>query len=151
MKTYSEKLQSPAWQKKRLEILNRDEFECKGCGDNKTQLHVHHLEYTSNDPAKEDNDNLITLCSKCHKAIHSNNKLDKLKVIDGINESLCITDYISIENGFVELIIEHKSKELIIRRIYDPNYEEKYTQDFVMNKTALSELVKFIRINKCRL
>jgi 5-methylcytosine-specific restriction endonuclease McrA len=32
-KTYSELLKSPKWQKKRLEIMSRDKFTCKKCGD----------------------------------------------------------------------------------------------------------------------
>lgn len=42
---YSEKLKDPRWQKKRLEILNRDEFACRFCGDNKSTLNVHHISY----------------------------------------------------------------------------------------------------------
>ena len=30
---YSEKLKDPRWQKKRLEILERDNFRCQYCGD----------------------------------------------------------------------------------------------------------------------
>lgn len=49
--TYSDKLKSPKWQKKRLEIMKRDKFACKLCGDTETQLHVHHKEYINgNDP-----------------------------------------------------------------------------------------------------
>ena len=62
--TYSEKLKHPKWQKKRLQILSRDKFTCKKCGDTETQLHVHHKEYISgNDPWDYDNDLLITVCA----------------------------------------------------------------------------------------
>ena len=30
---YSEQLKSPKWQKKRLEIMQRDKFTCQLCGD----------------------------------------------------------------------------------------------------------------------
>jgi hypothetical protein len=64
---YSEKLKNPKWQKKRLEIMKRDKFQCKLCGDTETQLHVHHKEYiTGNDPWEYNNGQLITLCEKCH-------------------------------------------------------------------------------------
>jgi len=31
MSTYAEKLKHPLWQRKRLEILNRDGFKCAQC------------------------------------------------------------------------------------------------------------------------
>ena len=46
--TYKEKLLDPRWQKKRLEILNRDNFTCQCCGDDKKTLNIHHKYYNSN-------------------------------------------------------------------------------------------------------
>lgn len=40
---YSEKLKNPRWQKKRLEIFERDGWKCRACQDEKSTLHVHHL------------------------------------------------------------------------------------------------------------
>lgn len=65
-KTYSGKLKDPRWQKKRLEILNRDDFTCWHCGSLKKTLHVHHYAYVG-DPWEADNELLITLCEDCHK------------------------------------------------------------------------------------
>ena len=59
---YSEQLKSPMWQKKRLEILNRDNFTCQDCGDTESQLQVHHKSYVFGNKVWEyDNDNLVTL------------------------------------------------------------------------------------------
>jgi hypothetical protein len=70
-KTYAEKLESPKWQRKRLEIFSRDNWACKWCGNDKDHLHVHHLKYLSNrEPWDYDDDNLITLCYKCHEQAH---------------------------------------------------------------------------------
>lgn len=69
-KTYSEKLQDPRWQKKRLLIMQRDGFKCTKCGDTKTTLHVHHKRYTHEDPWKHLNSDLTTLCANCHKNEH---------------------------------------------------------------------------------
>ena len=64
---YSEKLKDPRWQKKRLEIFERDGWRCKNCGDDKATLAVHHLFYRSNtDPWDYLNKDLITLCEECH-------------------------------------------------------------------------------------
>lgn len=67
MNNYSQKLKDPRWQKKRLEILGRDDFECKICGDSKSTLHVHHRAYIwGNDPWDYMDDVFITLCESCH-------------------------------------------------------------------------------------
>ena len=66
--TYAEKLKDPRWQKKRLEILNRDKFECQGCGSTEKELHVHHCFYLKNtEPWDHPNKSLLTLCIDCHK------------------------------------------------------------------------------------
>mgnify|MGYP001454581542 CR=1 FL=1 len=70
-KTYLEKLKDPRWQKKRLEILNRDNWRCRACEADDEELHVHHISYITDDPWDEDNDNLVTLCSECHKTWHT--------------------------------------------------------------------------------
>lgn len=64
--TYSDKLKNPKWQKKRLEILNRDNFECQFCYDKETMLCVHHISYNGQ-PWEQKNELLITLCENCHK------------------------------------------------------------------------------------
>lgn len=66
-KTYAEKLLDPRWQKKRLEILSRDEFTCRFFEDKTTTLHIHHFNYPkSGNPWDSDEIDLITYCSHCH-------------------------------------------------------------------------------------
>lgn len=80
---------SSAWQKKRLEILKRDRFECQDCRKRletavaesielkeyekkiRRATEVHHIKELKEHPelALED-DNLISLCSKCHNKRH---------------------------------------------------------------------------------
>lgn len=78
---YSRKLASPKWQKKRLIILNRDKWKCRYCGDDKTELHVHHLKYTGKNPEDAPNKDLITACADCHYAITDINKISWEDVI----------------------------------------------------------------------
>jgi RNA polymerase subunit RPABC4/transcription elongation factor Spt4 len=66
-KTYLEKLKDPRWQKKRLEILDRDEWTCQYCGSKDKTLHVHHLRYSGPDPWDCHSGFLITACEDCHK------------------------------------------------------------------------------------
>ena len=60
--------QDPRWQRLRLEIMQRDGFACVACGDDRSTLHVHHMEYHGdlwNTPHGE----LQTLCESCHAAL----------------------------------------------------------------------------------
>ena len=70
-KTYAELLQLPEWQKRRLEIMQRDGFACKNCGSAKTNLHVHHRLYLRGATPWQYVDNaLVTLCEDCHARWH---------------------------------------------------------------------------------
>lgn len=68
--TYKEKLEHPSWQRKRLQILERDDYTCQLCGDKETLLHVHHLKYIG-DPIQAPNKHLITYCKHCHYAVEA--------------------------------------------------------------------------------
>lgn len=71
---YQEQIKSPQWQKRRLEILQRDKFTCQICGDKKTELHVHHIAYLKGRMAWDYSDKLLaTVCSECHESIHTMN------------------------------------------------------------------------------
>ena len=61
-------LDSTGWAEKRKRILERDGFKCRLCGSAKN-LRVHHITY-ENVPFENDDD-LLTVCDKCHKDLHS--------------------------------------------------------------------------------
>jgi hypothetical protein len=68
---YQQLLLDPRWQKKRLEIFNRDDWRCVRCGNNTETLHVHHAYYTHGvDPWEHPGDCLSTLCATCHSDEH---------------------------------------------------------------------------------
>lgn len=68
--TYAEKLKDPRWQKKRLEIMQRDDFTCRDCGDTTKTLNVDHRFYRKGyDPWEYDDADLWTLCEDCHSLI----------------------------------------------------------------------------------
>jgi len=70
---YLEKLKDPRWQKKRLEVLEKSNFACDNCEDDKSTLHVHHHYYIKgNEPWEYDLFELGCLCDKCHSIQHSN-------------------------------------------------------------------------------
>ena len=65
----------PMWYAFRNYILKRDDFKCLACG-NKSALHIHHIVPVSENPnLMYDEDNCLTLCSKCHRKKHPNNNL----------------------------------------------------------------------------
>lgn len=69
--TYREQLLHPNWQRKRMEILQRDDFTCKCCYDTESTLHVHHKQYVKGRLAWEyPNNELVTLCEECHELMH---------------------------------------------------------------------------------
>lgn len=51
-------------------ILNRDNYTCQCCGKKNKKLEVHHIIYRSQGGTDDEN-NLITLCEDCHKAVHN--------------------------------------------------------------------------------
>ena len=60
---------------KRIKILERDNYECRLCGDGGNfELELHHLTPFSNG-GNNDINNLITLCKSCHLFMHCNPKL----------------------------------------------------------------------------
>lgn len=64
---YAEKLKDPRWQKKRLEIFQRDNFTCQWCQATTIPLAVHHLKYlTDTNPWDYPDELLLTLCENCH-------------------------------------------------------------------------------------
>jgi len=67
MSFYQEQLKLPAWQKKKGEILLRDNYTCTQCKATDKTLAVHHLEYLGSiAPWDYPNDMLTTLCEDCH-------------------------------------------------------------------------------------
>jgi len=69
--SYSENYKNPKWQKKRLEVLNRDEFTCQSCHSTEKTLNIHHcVPYRKGAmPYDYKNDELVTFCEDCHKEI----------------------------------------------------------------------------------
>jgi len=89
MNKYSELLKHPLWQKKRLEIMDRDNWMCRLCGDVKTTLHVHHNIYLKNKkPWEYKGVNLITLCEKCHSNYHTQKNIIKQSVTFSIIKTI---------------------------------------------------------------
>jgi hypothetical protein len=66
-KAYIELLKDPRWQKKRLQVMARDQWRCKFCWGETEMLSVHHRRYTGR-PWEAPDEDLVTLCERCHEA-----------------------------------------------------------------------------------
>lgn len=67
-KSYAELLRDPQWQRKRLEVLQRDDWQCVECKARDKTLDVHHKRYPrwGLAPWEVDDEWLVTLCQPCH-------------------------------------------------------------------------------------
>lgn len=104
--SYSQKLKDPRWQKKRLEILSRDNFSCRFCGDTKTELQVHHKSYFG-EPWEQANDELLTLCRYCHndlRFVYYEVPIEKSLIIQ--KEGLRLTVYLH-HDGLSSLVFSN--------------------------------------------
>lgn len=91
-KPYWQKLRDPRWQKKRLEIMERDEFACRTCFESSKTLNVHHRFYEKNkEPWEYDNNVLVTLCEGCHEKASDEIKIIQREIgYDDIREDVLI-------------------------------------------------------------
>jgi len=96
--SYSDKLKDPRWQRRRLKIMERDNWTCQLCESKDEQLQVHHKEYVKGmDPWEYPDDLLITLCENCHKHVSGKffvptikdiTELSTNEIRDGIQERI---------------------------------------------------------------
>lgn len=92
-KTYSEKLRDPRWQRKRLEIMSRDDFQCQQCQTKTNTLNVHHRAYLKNrDPWDYQDHMLTTLCEPCHERTEANLRL----VLDQIASNEALLNWVEL-------------------------------------------------------
>ena len=112
-KNYSEQYLDPRWQKKRLEVLQRDDFTCQHCASPRNTLHVHHRYYKPNkDVWDYPLESLTTLCEECHKYEEDSLKIIDKKFIQILKEAGCE----SLEFGLIMRVFE-KIKD---NKIYYP-------------------------------
>lgn len=94
---YAQQIKHPLWQKKRLEVLESNRFECQNCGDKASQLHVHHPFYRKGamiwDYQEEE---LECLCTKCHKNAHAiDERIRSLLAVSSVTDKERIIGYLS--------------------------------------------------------
>ena len=73
MSKWSSAFRDSRWQRKRLEIMERDKWTCQSCGasGDGVTLNVHHAYYVSGKaPWEYDDESLTTWCETCHNYRH---------------------------------------------------------------------------------
>ena len=64
------RLDPKLYEELRNQVLRRDGWRCQSCGT-MSNLEVHHKEFRSQS-GDDSEENLITLCTSCHDAVHQN-------------------------------------------------------------------------------
>lgn len=101
---YSEKLKDPRWQKKRLKILERDEFTCQICFDSKSTIHIHHRRYVvGKDPWEIPDRALVSLCEICHESEQDMIKDACACLVEIIRERFLSESIFEITEGFHQM------------------------------------------------
>ena len=109
---------------KRMFVLARDHCTCQLCkGESKdSKLEVHHIIYKSNGGSDNVN-NLITLCSKCHKKIHDKNIILKDVKFNSYREAAGVQ---SMRNALMErLYAKYPDKNISVCYGYETKYNRK--------------------------
>lgn len=69
--SYYEKLKDPRWQKKRLEVMQANDFTCECCQGTEITLNIHHKEYFKGlEPWEYEIEQLACICEVCHESQH---------------------------------------------------------------------------------
>jgi hypothetical protein len=132
---YQEKLKDPRWQKKRLEIMQRDNFSCQLCGNRHFTLHIHHKSYKKGfQPWEYEASNLITLCEICHEITEywKDLKADILKVYMFTTEDDRVLD--------IDVVGVAQQKQLLISAYNYNLSSKKLTFRFMLNKDQVDSL-----------
>jgi len=66
---------SQEWKSACAEVYKRDNATCQKCGA-KEKLHVHHVIGFANKEIRADANNLVLLCVKCHRFVHSKKNIN---------------------------------------------------------------------------
>jgi hypothetical protein len=150
----------PNWQKKRLEILERDNFTCTQCGATEETLNVHHSHYVRGRKIWEyENCTLITFCDECHKAKHSDIKaIDPMKVqrlldlyYDFENYTCDIKSGLEDRQFYMECIMQaiNEDEHYIIASLVDDEPEcDEHLNNFTILEALLYHKIRMRNVKK---
>lgn len=131
---YSEKLKDPRWQKKRLEILSRDEWMCQYCYDSSSTLHIHHRYYIRNtDPWDYPPEALVTLCESCHEAETTDRPHAEALLLEAMKKvGFYSADVQRIAEGINKMKLIHASE--IVASAYEAAFASRDIQSYLLER-----------------
>lgn len=152
---YQEQIKSPKWQRRRLEILNRDNFTCQICGCQEKTLNVHHLMYDKNKEIWDYDDwQLITLCEDCHDNEHNSELKNIMNIIKSLqSKGITLFEiYTLLESVDVSIALEHDDVMLKITGNDGSScFKENEMQDLTNRRIAAKDKLYKDNANKLRL
>lgn len=129
---YAEKFKDPKWQKKRLQILERDGWCCQVCYNADDTLHIHHRWYEKGkDPWEYPDDCLVTLCDGCHEDETQSIRLICGNLTQAVKSKFLSGDIIELVVGFTEMPIVHV-----------PSIQAAALNWFLSSETSMRSLVR---------
>lgn len=148
MSTYSQLLKDPRWQKKRLEIMNRDDWSCQECCDTSEMLVVHHKYYDKKlMPWEYPEKCYMTLCNSCHEQYHKDEKDISNSIIDNFKRSdLSLTTAWALSSIFKNLNIECPDERFITALRYF--LEDPCNQQFLIDNYESAPMIDKLRISE---
>ena len=118
--TYAERLKDPRWQKRRLEILQRDDWACSVCGCTNKTLHVHHTWYDRDaEPWGAGDSELVTLCEDCH----ANERESRAESMQLLAEALGMSGFLSRHVIWLAVAVKIHGPREILDPFYGKNLD----------------------------
>lgn len=115
---YSEKLKDPRWQKKRLEIFNRDQWMCQRCYNHESTLVVHHRLYLPDtEPWDYPNELLLTLCESCHELEREERSGSEELLLQALRKNYLIDEIVTFRKAFENMKLLHTPE--VIASVYE--------------------------------
>lgn len=113
---YYEKLKDPRWQKKRLEVFERDNFTCQRCDATNKTLNVHHKVYLpdARNPWEYELEYLITLCQECHEKEKDRMQSTLEFLCFAAKKKLLTSDIIHLRDIVFDLVLKPNIQDVLM-------------------------------------
>ena len=127
MNDFADQYDDPRWQKKRLEILKRENYICQHCKKQKNELRAHHTYYNYNKKIWEyENESLLCLCQRCHSNLHNFLNQSKTHGLVTRNVENLTRNFKEIKNSDIINVLKKHGVPGNIALIYYKNYGLSY-------------------------
>lgn len=152
MSKYTDLLKDPRWQRKRLEIMNRDNWKCGICHDDSEMLVVHHKYYDKDKmPWQYPNKAYITLCFDCHNELHKDQKQLHSDIIEHFKRSeFSMEEVWEIAQAFKYLQLKDKSPARVVLALRVFLEDETNIENILtgVDKFSIEQLIQLAQVTQ---